>query len=86
MKERLTNTQYLCSVAAENRCSTCKHLKSLQLGGRPKRKAGPGRPSMKDVHAVISHLKCIAPYSLVPYTSIMPTISDKQLSVSVAYA
>ena len=39
----------------EDRSSTCEHVKSLQLGGKPKRKAGPGRPSIKDVNAVISH-------------------------------
>ena len=64
----------------EDRCSTCEHVKSLQLGGRPKRKAGSGRPSIKDINTVISHLECIAPYPLVPYTSIMPTALDKQLS------
>ena len=61
-------------------CSTCEHVKSLQLGGRPKKKAGSGRPSIKDINTVISHLECIAPYPLVPYTSIMPTVLDKQLS------
>ena len=66
----------------DDRCSTCEHVKSLQLGGRPKRKAGPGRPSMKDVNTLISHLECIAPYPLVPYTSTMPTALDKQLSVN----
>ena len=66
----------------EDRCSTCEHVKSLQLGGRPKRKAGSGRPSIKDINTVISHLECIAPYPLVPYTSIMPTALDKQLSVN----
>ena len=55
----------------EDRCSTCEHVKSIQLGGRPKRKAGSGRPSIKDINTVISHLECIAPYPLVPYTSIM---------------
>ena len=64
----------------EDRCSTCEHVKSLQLGGRPKKKAGSGRPSIKDINTVISHLECIAPYPLVPYTSIMPTALDKQLS------
>ena len=61
-------------------CSTCEHVKSLQLGGRPKRKAGSGRPSIQDINTVISHLECIAPYPLVPYTSIMPTALNKQLS------
>ena len=61
-------------------CSTCEHVKSLQLGGRPKKKAGSGRPSIQDINTVISHLECIAPYPLVPYTSIMPTALDKQLS------
>ena len=37
----------------EDRCSTCEHVKSLQLGGRPKRKAGSGRPSIKDINTVI---------------------------------
>ena len=64
----------------EDRCSTCEHVKSIQLGGRPKRKAGTGSPSIKDINTVISHLECIAPYPLVPYTSIMPTALDNQLS------
>ena len=66
----------------KDRCSTCEHVKSLQLGGRPKRKAESGRPSIKDINTVISHLEYIAPYPLVPYTSIMPTALDKQLSVN----
>ena len=29
-----------------------------------------------------SHLECIAPYPLVPYTSIMPTALDKHIKVN----
>ena len=88
MKERSTSTQQYCSVVGDHTwrrtgavlVSMWNH--ALQLGGRPKRKAGSGRPSIKDINTVISHLECIAPYPLVPYTSIMPTALDKQLSVN----
>ena len=83
MKERSTSTQQLCSVVGDHTWKTgavLEHVKSIQLGGRPKRKTGSGRPSIKDINTVISHLECIAPYPLVPYTSIMPTALDKQLS------
>ena len=36
----------------EDRCSTCEYVKSLQFDGRPKKKAGSGRPSIKDINTL----------------------------------